>query len=173
MAQVADLTRVWHYRAVLRPLIVALAASGLLSCAHQPPPPKPVAAVPEAPPPPPPPRPVYRPVPRPQEKPEPPPRLPPPAGLVGLEERDAVRFFGNAAERSEEPPATVWRYRTENCELDLYFYLDLKSGRMRALRYAFSGDAIDVTSQEDCLRAIAEKRNLSAITPANATSSSR
>jgi hypothetical protein len=113
-------------------------------------------------------------VPRPLEKPEPPPHLPPPAGLLGLEERGALRLFGAAAEQSEEPPATVWRYRTENCELDLYFYLDLKSGRMRALRYAFSGDASDVTSQEDCLRAIAEQRSLSStITPANATSPSR
>jgi hypothetical protein len=112
-------------------------------------------------------------VPRPQEKPEPPPHLPPPAGLVGLQQRDAVRMFGTAAEQSEEPPATVWRYRTENCELVLYFYLDLKSGQMRALRYAFSGDATDLTTQEDCLRAIAEHRSLSMITPANATSSPR
>ena len=112
-------------------------------------------------------------MPRPEEKPEAPPGVPPPSNLVGLEERDAARLFGAAAERSEEPPATVWRYKTDNCELDLYFYLDLKSGRMRALRYAFAGDATDPMSQQDCLRAIAEARNSSPITPADAASPSR
>lgn len=152
---------------------MALGASSLFSCAHEKPAPKPVAAAPAAPPPAPPPKPAYRPVPRPGEKPEPPPHIPPPRDLVGLEERDAVRLFGTAAERSEEAPATVWRYKIDNCELDLYFYLDLKSGRMRALRYAFGGDATDPTSQQDCLRAIAEARSNSMITPANAAPPSR
>ncbi|HEV2303576.1 MAG TPA: hypothetical protein VGR91_18585, partial [Stellaceae bacterium] len=118
-------------------------------------------------------KPVYRPVPRPGEKPQPPPRLPSPQNLVGLEERDAVRLFGAPGERSEASPATVWRYKTDNCELDLYFYLDLKSGRMRALRYTFAGDAADQTSQQDCLRAIAEAQNHSMTTPADAASPAR
>ena len=162
----------WHYRAVLRPLLVVLAASSLLSCAHHKPAPPPAVAAPP-PPPVPPPRPVYRPVPRPEEKPPPPPHLPPPDSLVGLDQKDAVRLFGKATERKEEPPATVWRYKTDGCELDLYFYLDLKSGRMRALRYGFAGDATDRTSQNDCLRAIAEERTHSTTVPANAASPSR
>ncbi|HVH75089.1 MAG TPA: hypothetical protein VM755_09240 [Stellaceae bacterium] len=161
----------WHYRAVLRPLLLVLAASLLLSCAHHKPAPPPAVAPP--PPPAPPPQPVYHPVPRPEEKPSPPPHLPPADSLVGLGQKDAVRLFGEAAERTEEPPATVWRYRTDNCELDLYFYLDLKSGRMRALRYAFAGDATDRESQHDCLRAIAEERAHSTTVPANAASPSR
>lgn len=149
---------------------MVLAASSLLSCAHHKPAPPPAVAAP--PPPAPPPRPVYRPVPRPEEKPSPPPHLPP-DGLVGLDQKGAVRLFGQAAERTEEPPATVWRYKTDNCALDLYFYLDLKSGRMRALRYAFAGDATDQTSQNDCLRAIAEERTNSTTVPDNAASPSR
>jgi hypothetical protein len=153
---------------------VAFAASCLFSCAQQQPAPKPVAVVP--PPHPaaaPPPRLVHQPVPRPGEKPEPPPSPPSPGNLVGLGEGDAVRLFGTAAERRAEPPATVWRYKTDNCQLDLYFYLDLKSGRMRALRYAFGGDATDPTSQQDCLQAIAEAHNPSTITPADAASPAR
>jgi hypothetical protein len=86
----------------------------------------------------------------------PPPPLPaPPAQpkeLIGLDQRKAVRLFGAATEKSEEPPATVWRWRSGTCELDLYFYLDLRSGQMRSLHYVFKGDA---TGQEDCLRSLA------------------
>ena len=163
------LARVWRLQAVLRPLCVAVGASLVCACAKEA---RPVAAVVVPLPPRPPPRPP-RAVPRPAEKPQPPPGLPPPSSLVGLAQPDATRLFGAASERAEQPPATLWRYKTENCELDLYFYLDLKSGRMRALRYAFRGDAVDQTSEQDCLRAIAEQRNHSMVTPADAASSSR
>ena len=74
--------------------------------------------------------------------------------LVGLDQPAATRLFGAAAERSEEPPATVWRYKTASCELDLFFYLDLRSGRMRTLSYTFKGDAADADRRQDCLRSL-------------------
>ncbi len=60
---------------------------------------------------------------------------PPPQAkeLIGLDQTAATRLFGAAAERTEEPPATVWRYKTATCELDLFFYLDLRSGRTNHL----------------------------------------
>jgi hypothetical protein len=75
--------------------------------------------------------------------------------LIGLDQPAATRLFGAAVERSEEPPATIWRYKTATCELDLFFYLDLRSGRMRTLHYAFGGDAIDTSRQQNCLRELA------------------
>jgi hypothetical protein len=71
--------------------------------------------------------------------------------LIGLDQPAATRLFGAAAERTEEPPATVWRYKTATCELDLYFYLDLRSGRMRTLHYTFKGDAADSARRQNCL----------------------
>ena len=59
--------------------------------------------------------------------------------LIGLDQSAATRLFGPAAEKSDEPPATVWRYKAAGCELDLFFYLDLRSGRMRTLHYALKG----------------------------------
>jgi outer membrane biosynthesis protein TonB len=162
-----------------------LVAVALVGCAQPPPPepPKPVAALP---PPPEPPKPVprHRPVPRPAHKPEAPPggvagsddeavafaapesparppaaAAPPRASeLIGLDQSAASRLFGAAAETAEEPPATVWRWRSASCELDLFFYLDLRSGRMRSLRYAFKGDAGDSSEQQDCLRSLAMAR---------------
>jgi len=88
------------------------------------------------------------------------PIAPPPQAkeLIGLDQPAATRLFGTAAERTEEPPATVWRYKTATCELDLYFYLDLRSGRMRTLHYAFRGDATDPAGHQNCLREIVAAR---------------
>jgi hypothetical protein len=72
--------------------------------------------------------------------------------LIGLDQKTAAKLFGAAEETSETPPATVWHWRSETCELDLYFYLDLRSGRMRSLHYVFKGDA---TGQQDCLKSLA------------------
>lgn len=84
---------------------------------------------------------------------------PPPTGeLVGLDQEQASRLFGRAAEKIERPPATVWRYEAPNCQLDLFFYLDLRSGRMRTLHYAFKGDVGDIEKRQNCLRAIVAAR---------------
>jgi len=85
--------------------------------------------------------------------------LPPPTSeLVGLDQPAATRLFGPAAERSEEPPATVWRYKNAICELDLFFYLDLRSGRMRTLHYALRGGGADAARRQDCLRSLVASR---------------
>ena len=78
--------------------------------------------------------------------------------LIGLDQPAATRLFGAAVERAEEPPATIWRYKTAACELDLYFYLDLRSGRMRTLHYAFKGDAADSARRQNCLSDLAAAR---------------
>jgi hypothetical protein len=78
--------------------------------------------------------------------------------LIGLDQPAAAHLFGTATEKSEVPPATVWRYRTASCELDLFFYLDLRSGKMRTLHYAFKGDAADPAQQQECLRSLVVAR---------------
>jgi len=78
--------------------------------------------------------------------------------LIGLDQPAAARLFGPAAERSEQPPATVWRYKNATCELDLFFYLDLSSGQMRTLHYAFKGNGAATTRRQDCLRSLAASR---------------
>jgi hypothetical protein len=78
--------------------------------------------------------------------------------LIGLDQPAATRLFGPATERSEQPPATVWRYKAVGCELELFFYLDLRSGRMRTLHYALKGDANGAARQQDCLRSLLASR---------------
>jgi hypothetical protein len=79
--------------------------------------------------------------------------------LIGLDEPAAAHLLGEAAERIEQPPAKIWRYRSANCELDLYFYLDVRSGRMRTLHYAFKGDASDTGKRQSCLRELVAARD--------------
>ena len=76
--------------------------------------------------------------------------------LIGLDEAAAQRLLGPATEQSDAPPAAIWRYRTANCELDLFFYLDLRSGKMRTLHYAFKGDQ---GGGEDCLHSVLAARS--------------
>ena len=78
--------------------------------------------------------------------------------LIGLDQPAATRMFGQATERSEEPPATVWRYKNGVCELDLFFYLDLRSGRMRTLHYAVRGSDADTSRRQECLRSLIASR---------------
>jgi hypothetical protein len=79
--------------------------------------------------------------------------------LIGLDQPAATRLFGTAVERREEPPATIWRYKTASCELDLFFYLDLRSGRMRTLHYRFGGEATDSAGRQNCLRDLAARNS--------------
>ena len=88
------------------------------------------------------------------------PASPPPAQaeLIGLDENAATRLLGPATEKSEQPPATVWHYKSPRCELDLFFYLDLRSGRMRTLHYTLKGEGADATRRQDCLRSLSASR---------------
>jgi hypothetical protein len=83
---------------------------------------------------------------------------PPQIELIGLDQSAATRLFGPATERLEQPPATIWRYKSGTCELDLFFYLDLRSGRMRTLHYAFKDGAAATSRRQDCLRSLIASR---------------
>jgi hypothetical protein len=164
-------------RLLIYPALMGLGVGMLASCAEKPPPvpPRTVAVEPPPPPlPPPPPRRLY---PLPARKPMPPadtaalapevgspalalgspaPASPPPdaSELIGLDQPAATHLLGEATEQSEAPPATIWRYRSATCELDLFFYLDLRSGKMRTLHYSFKGETGDPAARQDCLRSL-------------------
>lgn len=58
-----------------------------------------------------------------------------PAKLMGLSYDDTEAAAGKPAETREEPPATVWRYQTEDCVIDVFFYMDLATKQFRAVAY--------------------------------------
>lgn len=58
-----------------------------------------------------------------------------PAKLMGLTFDDAEAAAGKPADTREEPPATVWRYQTDDCMIDVFFYMDLATKQFRAVAY--------------------------------------
>ena len=85
--------------------------------------------------------------------------LPQASELIGLDQPGATRLLGAAAEQFEQPPAAVWRYKDATCELDLFFYLDLRSNQMRTLHYALKGDGGDPARRQDCLASLRVARS--------------
>ena len=80
-------------------------------------------------------------------------------GLVGLDQPEVTRVLGAATEQFGQPPAMVWRYKNATCELDLFFYLDLHSNRMRTLHYAVKGDGGDPARRQDCVESLRVARS--------------
>jgi hypothetical protein len=85
--------------------------------------------------------------------------LPQASELIGLDQPEVTRVLGAAAEQFERPPAMVWRYKNATCELDLFFYLDLRSNRLRTLHYAVKGDGGDPARRQDCLKSLRVARS--------------
>jgi hypothetical protein len=75
-----------------------------------------------------------------------------PKQLIGLSQAETEHMLGKPDEIKEGHPATVWRYRTASCMLDLFFYLDLGSRTFRALAYDVSaaGRAKDQRAIKAC-----------------------
>jgi hypothetical protein len=113
------------------------------------------------------------PPPQPTALPPPPPQLtalPPPTApatgnldrLIGLDQSHVAGILGSPRSRAESPPATIWRFGGANCDLDVYFYLDLQSQAMRALHYEVrSHDAPDQSAQR-CYEALVDERRANA-----------
>ena len=85
--------------------------------------------------------------------------MPQTSELVGLGQPEVTRVLGAAAEQFERPPAMVWRYKNATCELDLFFYLDLRSNRLRTLHYAVKGDGGDPAKRQVCLESLRVARS--------------
>ena len=77
--------------------------------------------------------------------------------LVGLDEQRANQLLGPAAATDSRSPATVWHYKSSRCELDLAFYMEMRTGRMRSLHYDFKGGANTPEQRQACLKAIIEE----------------
>lgn len=101
------------------------------------PPPPPVVSPPQLIPPVPPPKP---PVP-PKTQPEKPP-VPTAAELIGLDRDGVTRLLGDPADTRNEGAARVLTYRGKaNCQLDVIFFLDVKTGTERVLSFEQQPDS--------------------------------
>jgi hypothetical protein len=65
---------------------------------------------------------------------------------------DARQWLGEPTERKDAPPATIWRYTGQDCEVEIYFYLDLQQRIMRALHYEVRGTDSGEQRPERCFQ---------------------
>jgi len=145
---------------------LCLTACAFLEPTPPAPPPEPVPEADIPPPPPlaepPPPRPARKPAPPPVAHTAPPSPAEPtvlvdPEHVIGLDEGAASDWLGAPASRTEAPPATIWHYASQDCEVDVYFYLDLQNRVMRALHYEVRSNDIVEQRPERCFQQLVDE----------------
>ena len=82
-----------------------------------------------------------------------------PKRLVGLTREQVTALIGPPRRVSDNPPATVWAYRTDGCSLDVMFYMDLGTRTFRALAYEVKSDGSSHLAEPECLGRIRAARN--------------
>src|SRR5256885_11267912 len=55
--------------------------------------------------------------------------------VVGLNQSETEALLGQPQSSIDRPPAKVWQYRTRECAVDVYFYLDVGRNDFYALHY--------------------------------------
>jgi hypothetical protein len=75
-----------------------------------------------------------------------------PDRVIGMNEADTQQWLGEPTERKDAPPATIWRYASRDCEVEIYFYLDLQQRIMRALHYEVRGTDSGEQRPERCFQ---------------------
>ena len=91
------------------------------------------------------------------------PPAPSPTDLTRVDQYRATKLLGPAMATESRGPAIVWHYKSSRCELDLVFYMEMRSGDMRSLHQDFKG-ADNPQQRQACLRAIVQENSRSAAT---------
>jgi len=78
-----------------------------------------------------------------------------PDTIVGASEGEASDLFGAPSSVADNPPAIVWEYLSEKCQLSLFFYNDVATNVYRVLTYKVTPKAADATA---CFDAVRRKR---------------
>ena len=73
-----------------------------------------------------------------------------PVTLVGMAPRDISRILGKPTDTRVEAMTTEWIYGTPSCSLAIFFYPDIATGALRALKYNINGSAQNAEDDHDC-----------------------
>ena len=80
-----------------------------------------------------------------------------PQALVGMDQTAAMAQLGKTTDIRTESTATVWKYQTDDCRLELFFYLELPSQTYRALTYELKTANPSDYAARSCLGVIKAK----------------
>jgi hypothetical protein len=80
-----------------------------------------------------------------------------PTRVIGLDRAGTADWLGEPSQRTEAPPATIWRYVSRDCEIDVYFYLDMQNRIMRALHYEVRSNDIVERRPQQCFQQLVDE----------------
>jgi len=82
---------------------------------------------------------------------------PPSTELLGLDPQHTKELLGPATQTRSRSSGHGVALQTGRCELDISFYMEMKSGQMRALHYDFKGEADSPEQRQACLDRLSRK----------------
>jgi hypothetical protein len=74
-----------------------------------------------------------------------------PEKLIGMTQAEATAILGKPVSVNDEPPATIWSYRSGGCVLDVFFYMDLGARMFRVLAYEMKANRRDAQTDRTCV----------------------
>ncbi|MFN3461640.1 MAG: hypothetical protein ACK4ZN_11575 [Oceanibaculum sp.] len=74
--------------------------------------------------------------------------------LRGQTEIQVMGALGSPSTTRTEGTSTIWSYRSGECGLDVYFFLDVADNQRRALSYEFTPNPVDSAAQQRCFLAL-------------------
>jgi hypothetical protein len=80
-----------------------------------------------------------------------------PKQLVGLGFQETKSLLGEPTKTEEKPPAQIWTYNNDDCELDIFFYSDINTREFRALTYEIKDKQASGGSDDRCLAQLMRK----------------
>jgi hypothetical protein len=70
--------------------------------------------------------------------------------LIDLDLDETRSLLGEPTTVREEPPVTIWSYRTGECELNVFFYPNVQSRMLKALAYEVKAETQDERTESRC-----------------------
>lgn len=79
--------------------------------------------------------------------------------LIGFTEGQALAVLGRPQTRHDDPPARIWRYASDGCVVDVYFYLDVSRNTFHVLHYTTPNNPASDEFLQNCLQAVRDARS--------------
>jgi hypothetical protein len=77
-----------------------------------------------------------------------------PQRLVGITDAEAIRLMGQPVSKSDMPPSRVWLYRSNACDLKLFFYPEVGGSSYRALTYEINNHDRTDANNRTCIASL-------------------
>lgn len=71
--------------------------------------------------------------------------------MVGFDQSEVLQLLGRPGSDEDVPPARMWRYGSANCQLRVYFYMEMQTRNFRVLSYDLTSRDHGADAEQHCL----------------------